>query len=129
MRCCRHVLIKSPICLLRSPPVLASGPELVPASTGPPCLSMSVPIWETEARADIYYQWSVAEASAAEHGQTVQRDEWRLVLPVTWLKAPTRRSPCWALGDSIENILARPWVGPLSSTALSRKSSTSGGNR
>ena len=31
---------------------------------------------------DLSYLWEVAEESAAEHGQTVCRDDWRLVLPV-----------------------------------------------
>jgi limonene 1,2-monooxygenase len=61
---------------VRSP----AGPALA-GKHGAAVLSMSVPR-ETEARADINYLWSVAEDSAAEHGQTVRRDEWRLVLPV-----------------------------------------------
>ena len=28
------------------------------------------------------YLWDIAEESAAEHGKTVKRDEWRLVVPV-----------------------------------------------
>ena len=32
--------------------------------------------------ADYSYLWDIAEESAAEHGQTVSRDDWRLVLPV-----------------------------------------------
>ena len=31
---------------------------------------------------DLSYLWEVAEESAAEHGQSVCRDDWRLVLPV-----------------------------------------------
>ena len=31
---------------------------------------------------DLSYLWDIAEESAAEHGQTVCRDDWRLVLPV-----------------------------------------------
>src|SRR2546428_14181535 len=61
---------------VRSP----AGPELA-GKHGAAVLSMSVPR-ETEARADMNYLWSVAEASATEHGQTVRREEWRLVLPV-----------------------------------------------
>jgi limonene 1,2-monooxygenase len=61
---------------VRSP----SGPALA-GKHGAAVLSMSVPR-ETEARADMNYLWNVAEESAAEHGQTVRRDEWRLVLPV-----------------------------------------------
>jgi limonene 1,2-monooxygenase len=61
---------------VRSP----AGPALA-GKHGAAVLSMSVPR-ETEARADINYLWSVAEESAAEHGQTVRREEWRLVLPV-----------------------------------------------
>src|SRR6266581_479689 len=61
---------------VRSP----AGPALA-GKHGAAVLSMSVPR-ETEARADMNYLWSVAEDSAAEHGQMVRRDEWRLVLPV-----------------------------------------------
>ncbi len=61
---------------VRSP----AGPALA-GKHGAAVLSMSVPR-ETEARADMNYLWSVAEDSAAEHRQTVRRDEWRLVLPV-----------------------------------------------
>ena len=31
---------------------------------------------------DLRALWEIAETSAAEHGQTVNRDDWRLVLPV-----------------------------------------------
>jgi limonene 1,2-monooxygenase len=31
---------------------------------------------------DFSYLWGIAEESAEEHGQTVSRDDWRLVLPV-----------------------------------------------
>lgn len=31
---------------------------------------------------DLQYLWSIAEESAAEHGQEVRRDDWRLVVPV-----------------------------------------------
>ena len=48
---------------VRSP----AGPALA-GKHGAAVLSMSVPR-ETAARADINYLWSVAEASAAEHGQ------------------------------------------------------------
>jgi limonene 1,2-monooxygenase len=61
---------------VRSP----SGPALADKH-GAAVLSMSVPR-ETEERADMTYLWDVAEESAAAHGQTVNRDEWRLVLPV-----------------------------------------------
>ena len=61
---------------VRSP----AGPALA-GKHGASVLSMSVPR-ETEARADINYLWQVAEDSAAEHDQCVDRDEWRLVLPV-----------------------------------------------
>ncbi len=61
---------------VRSP----SGPALA-GKYGASVLSMSVPR-ETEGRADMTYLWDVAEESAAEHGQMVNRDEWRLVLPV-----------------------------------------------
>lgn len=61
---------------VRSP----SGPALA-GKHGASVLSMSVPR-ETAERADMTYLWDVAEASAVEHGQSVNRDEWRLVLPV-----------------------------------------------
>jgi limonene 1,2-monooxygenase len=61
---------------VRSP----SGPALA-GKHGAAVLSMSVPR-ETEERADMTYLWDVAEESAAEHGQRVDREEWRLVLPV-----------------------------------------------
>lgn len=31
---------------------------------------------------DLRYLWAIAEESAAEHGQVVRREDWRLVLPV-----------------------------------------------
>ena len=44
-------------------------------------LSMSVPR-DTSGESDLEYLWNIAEESAAEHGKTVDRDEWRLVIPV-----------------------------------------------
>src|SRR5919205_1281797 len=59
------------VAAVRSP----AGPALA-GKHGAAVLSMSVPR-ETEARADINYLWSVAEEAAADHGQTVRREEWR----------------------------------------------------
>jgi limonene 1,2-monooxygenase len=42
---------------------------------------MSVPR-DTSGESDLEYLWNIAEESAAEHGKAVDRDEWRLVIPV-----------------------------------------------
>ena len=44
-------------------------------------LSMSVPRDDT-GQSDMSYLWTIAEESAAEHGQTLHRENWRLVLHV-----------------------------------------------
>ena len=44
-------------------------------------LSLSVPR-DTSSDSDFEYLWTIAEQSAAEHGKTVSREEWRLVVPV-----------------------------------------------
>ena len=44
-------------------------------------LSMSVPR-NTTGESALEYLWNVAEESAAEHGNTVKREDWRLVVPV-----------------------------------------------
>jgi len=36
----------------------------------------------TSNESDLQNLWAIAEASAAEHGQEVRREDWRLVLPV-----------------------------------------------
>jgi limonene 1,2-monooxygenase len=41
---------------------------------------MNVPA--ANAQADLDYLWTTAEESAAEHGQSMDRNEWRLVMPV-----------------------------------------------
>jgi len=48
---------------------------------GAAVLSSSVPR-EKSGQSDLNYLWSVAEESAAEHGKTVKREEWRLTVPV-----------------------------------------------
>ncbi len=48
---------------------------------GAAVLSISVPR-DTSGQADLNYLWDIAEESAAEHGQTMRREEWRLVMPV-----------------------------------------------
>lgn len=56
-----------------------SGPALA-GKHGAAMLSVSVP--RDPGQSDLTYLWDIAEESAAEHGKTVKRDEWRLVVPV-----------------------------------------------
>jgi limonene 1,2-monooxygenase len=56
-----------------------SGPALA-GKHGAAILSMNVPA--ANAQADLDYLWTTAEESAAEHGQSMDRNEWRLVMPV-----------------------------------------------
>ena len=50
---------------------------------GASILTITTPRDPTKAnQSELKELWTVAEDSAAEHGQTVDRDEWRLVLPV-----------------------------------------------
>ena len=98
---------------------LASGPALA-GKHGASVLSMSVPR-ETEARADMNYLWNVAEDSAAEHGQSVRRDEWRLVLPVHLAESRQQAMKDIRMGagqfnrEYLEETLGRPmdFDGPI----------------
>ena len=45
-------------------------------------LTITVPRDPSSGPSDLKALWDIAEESAAEHGQTVNRDDWRLVLPV-----------------------------------------------
>ena len=56
-----------------------SGPALA-GKHGAAILSVSVP--RDPGQSDLRYLWDIAEESAAEHGKTVRREEWRLVVPV-----------------------------------------------
>ncbi|MCH8898819.1 MAG: LLM class flavin-dependent oxidoreductase, partial [Chloroflexi bacterium] len=50
---------------------------------GASVLTITTPRDPTNAnQSDLQNLWTIAEDSAAEHGQTMDRDEWRLVLPV-----------------------------------------------
>ena len=49
---------------------------------GASVLTITVPRDPSAGPSDLKALWSVAEESAAEHGQQVDRNEWRLVLPV-----------------------------------------------
>ena len=49
---------------------------------GAAVLTITVPRDPGAGPADLQALWTIAEESAAEHGQTVDRDDWRLVLPV-----------------------------------------------
>ena len=49
---------------------------------GAAVLTITVPRDPGTGPADLQALWTIAKESAAEHGQTVERDDWRLVLPV-----------------------------------------------
>jgi limonene 1,2-monooxygenase len=49
---------------------------------GAAVLTITVPRDPSAGPSDLKGLWDVAEESAAEHGQTVRREDWRLVLPV-----------------------------------------------
>ena len=49
---------------------------------GAAVLTITVPRDPGTGPADLEGLWAIAEESAAEHGKTVNRDDWRLVLPV-----------------------------------------------
>ncbi len=49
---------------------------------GAEVLTITVPRDPSAGPSDLAGLWSIAEESAAEHGQTVNRDDWRLTVPV-----------------------------------------------
>ena len=49
---------------------------------GASILTITVPRDPSSGQSDLGQLWSIAEESAAEHGQTVSREDWRLVIPV-----------------------------------------------
>ncbi len=49
---------------------------------GAAVLTITVPRDPSAGPSDLQGLWKIAEESAEEHGQTVNRDDWRLVLPV-----------------------------------------------
>ena len=49
---------------------------------GAAVLTITVPRDPSSGGADLGMLWTIAEESAAEHGQQVRREDWRLVLPV-----------------------------------------------
>ena len=49
---------------------------------GAAVLTITVPRDPSAGPTDFRWLWNIAEESAAEHGQTINRDDWRLVLPV-----------------------------------------------
>ena len=66
---------------------------------------------------DLKAQWQVAEEAAAEAGRTVNRDEWRLVLPVHLAESRAEavaqvhdRATAW-LTQYQRNVLSRPLPG------------------
>jgi limonene 1,2-monooxygenase len=49
---------------------------------GASVLTLTVPRDPSDGPADLKGLWAIAEESAAEHGQTMNRDDWRLTIPV-----------------------------------------------
>ena len=49
---------------------------------GASILTITTPRDPSSGQSDLGSLWSIAEDSAAEHGQTVRREDWRLVIPV-----------------------------------------------
>jgi limonene 1,2-monooxygenase len=49
---------------------------------GASILTITVPRDPSSGQSDLGQLWSIAEESAAEHEQTVRREDWRLVIPV-----------------------------------------------
>ena len=49
---------------------------------GAAVLTITTPRDPSSGGADLQGLWTIAEESAAEHGQTVRREDWRLVVPV-----------------------------------------------
>ena len=49
---------------------------------GASVLTITLPRDPSSGPADLKGLWAIAEESAAEHGQTMNRDDWRLVIPV-----------------------------------------------
>jgi len=49
---------------------------------GASVLTITIPRDPSTGGTDLNGLWNVAEESAAEHGKTVNRDDWRLVMPV-----------------------------------------------
>jgi limonene 1,2-monooxygenase len=56
-------------------------------------------------------QWSIAEETAAKHGKTMNRAEWRLVSPVH--VAPTRKEALADIQDGGTEFLRKYWVDAL----------------
>jgi limonene 1,2-monooxygenase len=88
-----------------------SGPALA-GKYGAGLLSIGV-FFGFRGAVDLKAQWQVAEQSAAEHGQTVSRDEWRLVLPVHL--AETRQAAIDQIHDR-----ATAWLTQYQRDVLSR---------
>src|SRR5947209_17806356 len=49
---------------------------------GAAVLTITVPRDPSSGESDLQGLWAIAEESAAQHGQVVRREDWRLVLPV-----------------------------------------------
>jgi limonene 1,2-monooxygenase len=87
---------------------------------GAAVLSISVPR-DTSGQSDLNYLWAVAEESAAEHGKSVRREDWRLVVPIHLAESREEAMNDARLGagrfqrEYFEGIIGRPpeFDGPL----------------
>ena len=87
---------------------------------GAAVLSISVPR-DTSGQSDLNYLWAVAEESAEEHGKSVRREDWRLVVPIHLAESREEAMNDARLGagrfqrEYFEGIIGRPpeFDGPL----------------
>ena len=49
---------------------------------GASVLTITVPRDPSSGNSDLQGLWNIAEESAAQHGQEVHREDWRLVIPI-----------------------------------------------
>jgi limonene 1,2-monooxygenase len=83
---------------------------------GASILTITTPRDPGNPQTDLDALWAIAETSAAEHGQTVNRDDWRLVIPVHLAETREQAIEDVRLGggrfqrEYFETTMGRPWV-------------------
>ena len=83
---------------------------------GASILTITTPRDPGNPQTDLDALWAIAETSAAEHGQTVNRDDWRLVIPVHLAETREQAIEDVRLGSGrfqreyFETTMGRPWV-------------------
>ena len=88
---------------------------------GAAVLTITVPRDPSSGESDLQSLWAIAEESAAQHGQVVRREDWRLVLPVHLAETRKEAMDQARLGaghyqrEYFEMTMGRPQVveGPL----------------